>query len=549
MKIKLFYVPELCGSEKPGYPKEPARFPLISIPIIKSFAESYGFKVAQDDLDIKVFHDNKKSKSEKISVSENKFVNMELFDDRKRIAKYLKTGKDEELEEHASRILKKTQYKGFDMLGFSFVHCWTFAPTGVAMVMSKMMKEETDSLMVLGGPRFEEKIAGVPLTNIPFIDFFCFRTNHYEFTRLLNYINSGKIEKKELLPSTIYNEKRIKRYLDVRKTHSAKLKDLPNAYHIKEVLFPVPNFEGLPLELYKFIPKDVKEQGLAKDKMLILPYFFIHGCPNNCIFCKDSQTNIFFAKSPENVAEELGMLSKKYKTTKFIFTNTSVNPSKKYAEHLADEIIKKDLGLHLFDCATFKQMDKNLLTKLQKAGARRLLYGLECASPRMQKYLEKNIDLKEAAEILKLGNKLNIWNEVEIISGLPHETAKDRRLSLSFLKKNKKFIDYFYLTKFYLTDSKLTQNPKKYGLLNIREKKDDTCEGLAYDEINGLKWGQKVLQLNSAFKEYENFRNKVINPNFDNSNIHFYKVFYLYSVFDKKEDIKDYINKHGVEID
>ena len=543
MKIKLFYTPEFHSSHKPGYPKEPARMPLISLPLIKSFLEKYDFKVKQDDLDIKVFSDNKYSKNER------KKVDMSLFDDRKRIANFIKTGEDEQLEENARKILKKTKYKNFDMVCFSSIHSWTFAPLGATIVLSKIIKEETGSLITLGGPRYEKAIEGIPLKDIQFIDFFCLLSNHYEFTKLLLYLDSGYISKKDLFQGIIYNEEKIGKILDKKKHKTDRIKELCEGYFTKDTLFPLPNFDGLPLNLYRYIPKDIKENRISNKKILILPYYFIAGCSNNCIFCKDSYSNNFIIKKPELVAEELKKLSKKYRTKQFIFTNTSINPTKAYAEKVANEIIKKDININWFDCATFNALDKELLKKLQQAGARRLVYGLECASPKIQKYIEKNINLDHASKILEYANKLNIWNEVEIICGLPYETEQDRNVSIDFLDKNKKNIDYFYLTKFYLTQSKLTKYPDKYGLSNIRDKKDDSHEGLRFDETKGLKWDEKKKQLDKAFEAYERFREKMPPPHIDGSTLHFYKLAYLYTIFDNKKDIKDHIIKYGPEID
>ncbi len=541
MKAKLFYLPDLFGDSILGHQKEPARLPLISLPIIKSFLESYGAKVELDDLGIKVFHDNKNSKDLK------KKVDMSVFTDRQRIARFIKTGNDDQLEETGHRILKKTKYKHIDVVGFSFVDCWTFEPMGAAIVLSKIIKEETGSLIILGGSRFEKTIGTIPLKQIPFIDIFWFRSNHLQIARLLYAFQKGIVPKDVLFEDTIFNEKRIRKFLDIIDRSKSGIRKPPMTYHTKEVLLPLPNFDGLPLDLYRFIPRDVKENKLSNKKILILPYYFTWGCPNNCIFCKDSFTDKFIVKKPEDVAQDLKHLSRKYNTKQFMFMNTCVNPTKIYARQLADQIIKQDLDLKWFDCATFKHLDKPLLEKLQRAGATRLLYGLECASPKMQKYLEKNIDLIQASAMLKYADKLNIWNELELISGLPHENEQDRKLTVQFIEKNRKYLDYFYITKFYLIPSKLTKYPSRYGIKNIQDKKDDSCEGLAFDEINGLTWAKKKKQLQSSFNMYFNLRKK-LNNQFDNSNIHFYKIFYLYSIFDSKKEIREYIKKHGHEI-
>ncbi|MFH1849287.1 MAG: radical SAM protein [archaeon] len=534
MRLKLIYSPEFYSAEDENSTREPPKFPLISLPVIKSYLEKHGFTAHQDDLDAKVYHDN-------LHGLDNRRVDMALFQDKARIADYITRGSDDELEQNAEKMLKKTKTKGYDMVAFSFGHCWKFASIGAAMVMSKILKDRDDVLISAGGGHHDRTIAGVPFEDVPFVDFFCFLTNHFEFIRLLDCIESRQLSKRELFPSIVFNEEKIARHLDLAGYPVLQSRKIPTEYYTDEVIFPVPDFDGLPLELYRYIPTDVAENGLSTKKIQILPYYFVFGCPNRCIFCKDSQSDIFLTKDPGAVAEELKMLSKKHGANHFIFTNTSVNPTKNYAAEFSDQMIKNDVNVQWFDCAAFNSMDKSILSKLYVAGARRLLFGLECASPRMQKYLNKNVNLAQASALLKHSHKLNIWNELEMVCGLPHETQEDRDLSMQFLAENRRQIDYFYLTRFYLTQSLLTSNPLKYGITKIRETQDDQAEGLAFDEVDGAKWEDKKQQAWLAFRQYEQMRKQVFNPQFDNTHNHFYRIFYLYSIFDRKRDIRNYI--------
>ncbi|MFH1849288.1 MAG: radical SAM protein [archaeon] len=525
MKVKICYLPEFCTDKKEGYPKEPARLPLVSLPVIKSFLEKYGFKVSQDDLDIKVFNSSKQSGHP---------VDMSLFDDPARIAGYIRTGNDEQLEEHALRILSLTDWKGYDIFACAPISCWTLAPLGAAIVMSGIIREKYDIPIILGGALFKESIAGVPIAKTGCFDIICF-TNHYEFCKLLLYLD-GRMPKKELCSEIIFNR-------EFSPDQKETIKGYPATHKDPEVLFPVPDFDGLPLDLYRYVPQDILDNGISQKKLLVLPYFHIYGCPNKCIFCKDSHINHFFVKDPEQVADDLTYLSRKYRTRCFVFSNTSINPTYRHALDFADTIIRKNLDLLWFDCATFNNLDAKLLSKLHQSGARRLVYGLECASPAMQGFLEKNVVLPDAQAVLTAAHKLGIWNEIEVICGLPHEKDSDLKASLDFLRRNKQTINFFYLTKFYLTGSRMLQNPARYGIANIRPAGNG--EGMAFDEIDGLKWKDKKMQQDASYRTYEQLRRDVISPGLDLSAMHFYKLFYLYTVFDSKSEIMDYVSANG----
>ena len=94
-------------------------------------------------------------------------------------------------------------------------------------------------------------------------------------------------------------------------------------------------------------------------------------------------------------------LKEEYNTSFFFFLSSTINISKKYINELCDEIIKNNLNIYWSDCARFNEMDKETLIKMRKAGCIRLIYGLETASPKMLKYIDKRITLEQASRVIK----------------------------------------------------------------------------------------------------------------------------------------------------
>ena len=128
------------------YDQKQCLLPPIGIATLKSVLEKNGHQVDIDDLNIKVDYDTKYSKDK-----ERLGVNLMLFEDRERVKKYLKTGDDEKLEEEANKILAKTSYKGYDIIGMSLLDETIFSVIGTTLVLSKLIKERTGSTIVLGG--------------------------------------------------------------------------------------------------------------------------------------------------------------------------------------------------------------------------------------------------------------------------------------------------------------------------------------------------------------------------------------------------------------
>jgi hypothetical protein len=140
----------------------------------------------------------------------------------------------------------------------------------------------------------------------------------------------------------------------------------------------------------------------------------------------------------------------------------------------------------------------------------------------------KPIDINQAEKVLKQSHELGIWNEIELISGMPHETEEDIGDTLGFVERNQKYVNFFYINSFILKGSMMLKYPQRFGITNIRHSKNDTFDlryvGWEFDEEGGLKWKDKrKQQIDSFNRVYE-----AIKPTNDmGTDIH--TVFYAYS--------------------
>jgi radical SAM superfamily enzyme YgiQ (UPF0313 family) len=532
MKIKLFYPPR-------NYPMRHPLVPYLALPVLTAFLKKHNIsRVKQDDLDIKVFYDN--------ITNPKKKVNLDLFSDKERIINFIKKGEDPILEKEAEKILKKTNYKGADVYGFSFCSETNFVAISTTLVLAKIIKERTGAQIVLGGLEHSKPIPEISLVNLKYIDFLVLG-NHFHAYDFLIGLEEGNLEERNI-EGLIYKKLA---FSSKNFTHMKNLSDVWVKSTVEEIL-PRPDFDGLPLELYKYPPKFLKkhfsEYFSWNKRILILPYQFLFGCPFNCIFCSNSESSLWKVKTPNLIVEELKYLSKRYKTKYFFFLNTNVNPTSKFTQELTKNLVEEDLNILFSDSANVVNLNKELLCKLKEAGGIKFVYGVECPSPRILKYVEKNISISKVEKVLRISHRLGIWNEISIIVGLPHEKIEDISYLIKFLLRNHKFLDRVYLNRFMLLRSKLFLNPEKYGITNIRPNvnsiADEKYFGWRFDEINGLKWQEKVKEINMRFNLIRKVINKLNCDKGDNLPL----LFYLYSLLNKKKDIITYFQKlNGVE--
>lgn len=190
---------------------------------------------------------------------------------------------------------------------------------------------------------------------------------------------------------------------------------------------PFPSFNGYQISNYlipeKFIPIVTSES------------CYWHKC-NFCEFCNKH----YSCKSPEKIFEELKFLSKKYNTKYFYFWDNAMHP--KILDKLADLIIKNKLDVRYSIYARFEEtFTSSLLKKMRKSGCLYINWGLDSASERMLKIINKGISLNTAKRILKDSYNIGIGTNTYIILGHPYEEIEDLEQNVKFVEQNKKYID------------------------------------------------------------------------------------------------------------
>jgi radical SAM superfamily enzyme YgiQ (UPF0313 family) len=314
-----------------------------------------------------------------------------------------------------------------------------------------------------------------------------------------------------------------------------------------------PDFNGLPIELYKYRNLRVtnnfdKETGkilseFNESKILIATFKLIEGCPYECIFCDSSIGKITRSLAPAETVAYLKDLKQRYGITGFFFLSDTLNASKKYLNNLCDEMNKSCLNALWSDCVRADNLDKEMLFRLRQAGCVRLIFGMETASPRLLSYVNKQLSLKRLEDIIRWSDEAGIWVGLEIICGFPHETKDDLEMTVDFLNRNKKYVNTVYYNQFDLREhSKMYLNPGYYGIKDIFEvnwyqnQYAELCNYVkyGYNEIGGLNWADKCKQI---VEHYNYVLGKVNSePLFPFCEMEHF-LFFLYSRHQEKKDI------------
>jgi MoaA/NifB/PqqE/SkfB family radical SAM enzyme/radical SAM superfamily enzyme YgiQ (UPF0313 family) len=282
------------------------------------------------------------------------------------------------------------------------------------------------------------------------------------------------------------------------------------------------------------------------DQIVVLPHIFIRGCNAPCGFCSYAYTKIEGEDLAQTVAG-LRFLSETYNCKHFHFLNTQINSVYKYAEMFCDALIDQKLDILWSDCCNMRSLDEHLLEKMRKAGAMRLVFGVESPEDSMLRMINKGMNTETIERLLKASHELGIWNHVLLIAGMPHESKPKQDRIMEFLERTAPTVDFYSVSSYYLiATSPWSKNPEKFGIERITDP-TKFLEDQAFNEIpggkwesEGLRWPEKKQQIiDSTQRFYKTITRAKGQSRCVAGNIDLYLLMFLYSALghDRKEEI------------
>ena len=151
------------------------------------------------------------------------------------------------------------------------------------------------------------------------------------------------------------------------------------------------------------------------------------GCPFSCTFCS---TNDFFRRnfrlrSPARVLRDMRDIAEKYSITHFEMVHDMFTVDKRRVIEFCKAMTDTDDGFTWSCSARTDCVDESLLELMAHSGCRSVFFGVEAGSRRMQKIIDKHLDIQRAEEIIDTAEKLGMHTTVSLITGFPEETWED----------------------------------------------------------------------------------------------------------------------------
>ncbi len=162
------------------------------------------------------------------------------------------------------------------------------------------------------------------------------------------------------------------------------------------------------------------------------------GCAYNCYFCNNIERGQKVRmRTPENVVAEIEEIVR-LGIRDILFFDENFASDIKRVEKICALLLKRKIKVrwHARSRADMK-FNPQVLALMKKSGCRMIQLGIETGSPRLQEFINKNLNLEDVKKTIGFIKKAGILVYGNFILGLPGETVGEMNSTIDYALNNK----------------------------------------------------------------------------------------------------------------
>lgn len=304
-----------------------------------------------------------------------------------------------------------------------------------------------------------------------------------------------------------------------------------------------------PIVDYSLVPIEYKAKSGSIWDMDMIAIDVGRGCPFGCTYCstKTFWKRKYRLKSTERIIEEVEAAVKQTGCRNFIFNHDLFTANRIRIVDFCNKMIERNLDIKWTCSSRVDTIDEELILLMKKAGMEKIFFGIETGSVRMQKLINKNINLEKVIPLIRFTGQNRIFTTTSFIYGFPEETEDDIECTLKLMIALAEYSHNFVITHLLAIETGTELFDKYRNQLVFTTKYSDVTEGFGRDENKDFITNNP--ELFPHFMEYHSeLRDRLeYIPHFMGLfSRFFYSMYYMYSYAEKQSALTFY--EHFVEV-
>ena len=159
------------------------------------------------------------------------------------------------------------------------------------------------------------------------------------------------------------------------------------------------------------------------------------GCPFACTFCSTSGffRRRFRLQDPGRVIEQMRSLRQAYGIERFSLIHDAFTVVRAKVVEFCQALLESGDRFSWSCSARSDCVDEELLALMAEAGCTGIFFGIETGSARLQRAVDKNLDLDQSLAAIRSADAHRMRTSISLITGFPEETPDDLRDTVHFL--------------------------------------------------------------------------------------------------------------------
>ena len=190
---------------------------------------------------------------------------------------------------------------------------------------------------------------------------------------------------------------------------------------------PMPAYDLLDMEDYWRVPP----MGPLPVRKY-LSFFTSRGCPYKCIYCHSIFGHCFRSQSAERIVEDVTYLTRRYDLHEIEFLDDMFNCKPQRVLDFCNLAINRNLNLriNLPNSIRTDILTEEVIDALVAAGLYHASFALESGAPRIQKLIQKNLNIPRFIENVDYATKKGVFAHGFTMMGFPTETENEIRMTI-----------------------------------------------------------------------------------------------------------------------